>query len=289
MSHTKHEMLLSPRVAGLSLVAYLDEPSRSASLVATLCGLSAELIGNPVVEVCETPPDDPQRISRQLLLSVNTNVDSLCMYYRARGLNRYRQYGMEEVNWLLCRSPWRRGHCETIPAIVCMTINLDTLGPEDVEKCSGIAKEFYGACQREGRLIHGVGDVADTYETCLGRYYSETGMSWIDPRRDLVRYLWNKAQARDKCVVRGIFWANYFGPAVVARMGGDAAALAREYAAMDFYEDSDLTRVYDDGSIVFLLTASPKWFKYPFNGIPHQTHERYAWLHHRLKAAQLLP
>jgi hypothetical protein len=194
----------------------------------------------------------------------------------------------------------------------CLSFNLDLCSEDLRGAYTAVARDLFLGSVGTNVLCCGLGDVADYYETSLGLYYSEMGLSWITPIRTFQGYLWARAGPKRLEKIRGIYWANYFGRAIVARLG-EPAALAAEYAAMnpkldwerlrasptlppemlaelEARAEQDLCHIYSDGSMLFLLTSDVSRFCFPYRGFSagHPVLKRYEWLHTRLRAADLL-
>ena len=104
-------------------------------------------------------------------------------------------------------------------------------------------------------------------------------------RRVLVTIL-NRRRVGDLCA-RGVFWANWFGAAMCARLGG-AAQLVDQFGQWDDGKDHDLGSVFGESALL-RLTRDVRALLPPFVEIVPTTLERAAWLHHRLTHANLLP
>jgi hypothetical protein len=314
-----YDTLMSPRISSLSLVGYFTSVPID-DFIQRCCQLSATIIGNPIISVAcgdgalntkesKVPLNQLEQCAKT---AVAREKPWISAWYQPSGLNRYESYKITEYAWSLYFTSWTATHAERMSAIGYINFNLELCDKVTKRGLPDVAREFFASSATTEVVASGFGDIADFYETSLGLHYSETIVSWIHPRNHFNQYLWARAGPKRLEKIRGIYWANYFGRAIVARLG-EPAALAAEYAAMnpkldwerlrasptlppemlaelEARAEQDLCHIYSDGSMLFLLTSDVSRFCFPYRGFSagHPVLKRYEWLHTRLRAADLL-
>lgn len=149
-------------------------------------------------------------------------------------------------------------------------------------------------CVLNGKAFCGLVDVGDRYDTGFGRHYSTSGQGWLRFSRKIEKHLWSKAGTKQIEKVRGVFWGNLLGPAMVERLGGPEGLVdgfARSIGDYEphFLQQDELTAVLPDGSV--FLKVSPKvssMYQPSGIGITDDMVQRAAWLYQRLAEARLL-
>jgi len=258
------------------------------------CALSAEIIGAPIVDLEIQCPAGAKTQKTKVRLTDDFGIGGesepwVSAYYMPKGLNRYRPYGITEFLWSLFFIPRTIHFGEAMPGIAYLNFNLELC--DDLQKAHlvNVARAFFRASGETGALGSALGDVSDFYETSLGLYYSEMRVSWVSPNRTFYQYLWDTAGATRAEKVRGVHWANYYGPEIVARLG-KPDELSAEFRLLDSPGDQRMCECFEDGSMLFLLTHKISLFCFPYRRLSTRDDikKRYVWLYKRLRAADVL-
>lgn len=287
-------MLIAPRLTALSFVINFEqEPPDLPSCLERASSISIGILGNPLTEIRfqrgQGEKEQCQRVRLSDLATVvgNSPGSWITSLYKPKGSGRYEKFQLDEYAWFLYYSARTAMFGEDISAFLAMTFNLDLLDNDDRRSLTVLSKNLFDLAGLGANAASGFGDVADFYETSLGYYYTGTGLSWVHPQRNLNRFLWAKTGLDRIRKLRGIYWANYFGSEIVSELGSPSE-LASAYSRFDTGGEQKLSHIYDDGSMLFVLTSDVAYFCYPYQSLPQSMYRRYEWLHKRLKIANLL-
>lgn len=200
---------------------------------------------------------------------------------------KFVRYGFEEDIFALeyHHDPVTNG--QHVGPFLRVSINLARVDEAKQEALSDAARRLAAIVDSTGVFCSGLCDISPVLETCLGKYYTGTNVSWLSFQRQASRLVWVRAGEGRRYKARGIFWGNLFGPSIVERLGG-ADAFGEEYERLEDRRDYDLISRQRDGSLLVTLCKSVGDFRFPFRKLMPPTLERAAWLYERLCEAKLM-
>jgi hypothetical protein len=149
-----------------------------------------------------------------------------------------------------------------------------------------LVKEFGELLSKTGVFAFGHGDICDISQTMMGRHFGEASNRVCDFQRQLRRWLWIRTGADRVRKVRGVYWANLFGPEMMERLGGQQFIV--EYGRLRATA-GELCTKYPDGSVLALITEKVEPMMAPQSSLDEAILNRAAWLHERLAGCGLMP